>query len=43
VRRFLNRPTAILIRPGSRHRAVGRLKVVNMSIPAFAPADEWFY
>jgi mannose-6-phosphate isomerase-like protein (cupin superfamily) len=36
--------TAILIRPGCRHRAVGRLKVVNIPIPAFDPAnpDEWF-
>jgi mannose-6-phosphate isomerase-like protein (cupin superfamily) len=34
--------TAILIRPGCRHRAVGRLRVVNMPVPAFDPADEWF-
>jgi mannose-6-phosphate isomerase-like protein (cupin superfamily) len=36
--------TAILIRPGCRHRAVGRLKVVNIPVPAFDPAnpDEWF-
>jgi mannose-6-phosphate isomerase-like protein (cupin superfamily) len=36
--------TAILIRPGCRHRAVGGLKVVNIPVPAFDPAnpDEWF-
>ena len=34
--------TAIFIKPGCRHRAVGNLKLVNISIPAFDPADEWF-
>jgi mannose-6-phosphate isomerase-like protein (cupin superfamily) len=34
--------TAILIRPGCRHRAVGKLKIINVPIPAFDPADEWF-
>jgi mannose-6-phosphate isomerase-like protein (cupin superfamily) len=33
---------AILIKPGCRHRAIGRLKVINVAIPAFDPADEWF-
>ena len=33
---------AILIKPGCRHRAVGQLKVINIPIPAFDPADEWF-
>jgi mannose-6-phosphate isomerase-like protein (cupin superfamily) len=33
---------AILIKPGCRHRAIGRLKVLNVPIPAFDPADEWF-
>lgn len=33
---------AILIKPGCRHRAVGQLKVLNVPIPAFDPADEWF-
>lgn len=33
---------AILIKPGCRHRAVGRLKVLNVPVPAFDPADEWF-
>lgn len=34
--------TAVLIRPGCRHRAVGKLRLVNVSVPAFAPEDEWF-
>lgn len=34
--------TAIFIRPGCRHRAVGRLRIVNIPIPAFDPNDEWF-
>jgi mannose-6-phosphate isomerase-like protein (cupin superfamily) len=34
--------TAIFIKPGCRHRAVGKMKIVNVSIPAFDPKDEWF-
>ena len=34
--------TTIQIRPGCRHRAVGKMRIVNISIPAFDPADEWF-
>lgn len=34
--------TAVYIRPGCRHRAIGRLKIVNVPIPPFDPADEWF-
>jgi mannose-6-phosphate isomerase-like protein (cupin superfamily) len=36
--------TAVFIKPGCRHRAVGRLRVVNVPIPAFDPKnkDEWF-
>lgn len=34
--------SAILIKPGCRHRAVGRMKIINIVIPAFDPADEWF-
>lgn len=33
---------AILIKPGCRHRAVGKLRILNTAIPAFDPADEWF-
>jgi mannose-6-phosphate isomerase-like protein (cupin superfamily) len=34
--------TAVLIKPGCRHRAIGRLRILNIPIPAFDPADEWF-
>ena len=34
--------TAIFIRPGCRHRAIGKLRVVNIPVPAFDPTDEWF-
>jgi quercetin dioxygenase-like cupin family protein len=34
--------TAVYIPPGCRHRAVGRLKIINVPVPAFDPADEWF-
>ncbi len=41
--RFALRPlTAVLIKPGCRHRAIGRLRILNVPIPAFDPADEWF-
>jgi len=33
---------AIFIKPGCRHRAVGKMRIVNISIPAFDPQDEWF-
>ncbi len=32
---------AILIPPGVRHRAIGRMKIVNIVIPKFDPADEF--
>lgn len=34
--------SAILIKPGCRHRAVGQLKILNVPVPAFDPQDEWF-
>lgn len=34
--------TAVLIKPGCRHRAVGKLKILNVPIPAFDESDEWF-
>lgn len=34
--------SAILIKPGCRHRAVGNLRVSLTAIPAFDPDDEWF-
>jgi mannose-6-phosphate isomerase-like protein (cupin superfamily) len=33
--------TSILIKPGCRHRAIGKLKIVNIPVPAFDPTDEW--
>jgi quercetin dioxygenase-like cupin family protein len=32
----------IVIPPGVRHRAVGRMTVLNIVIPKFDPQDEWF-
>ena len=34
--------TAIFIKPGCRHRIVGKMRIVNLSIPAFDSEDEWF-
>jgi mannose-6-phosphate isomerase-like protein (cupin superfamily) len=34
--------TTILIKPGCRHRAVGKMKLVNIPIPTFDANDEWF-
>ena len=34
--------TSVMIKPGCRHRAVGQLKILNIAVPAFDPADEWF-
>ena len=34
--------TTVYIKPGCRHRAVGNLRIVNIPVPAFDPADEWF-
>jgi len=34
--------SAIYIKPGCRHRAVGNMRIVNIPVPAFDPADEWF-
>ncbi len=33
---------AIMIKPGCRHRALGKMKILNVPIPAFDPADEFF-
>jgi len=32
----------VLIRPGVRHRAVGRMTVLIVVLPKFDPHDEWF-
>lgn len=34
--------STILIRPGCRHRAIGKMKILNVPIPRFDPEDEWF-
>jgi mannose-6-phosphate isomerase-like protein (cupin superfamily) len=34
--------TAVMIHPGCRHRAIGKLRLLNIAIPAFDPEDEWF-
>jgi mannose-6-phosphate isomerase-like protein (cupin superfamily) len=33
--------TAILIKPFCRHRLIGKMRIVNISVPAFDPKDEW--
>ncbi|MFO0928176.1 MAG: cupin domain-containing protein [Gemmataceae bacterium] len=33
---------AVLIPPGVRHRAVGRMRILNVVIPPFDPTDEHF-
>lgn len=32
----------VVIRPGVRHRAIGRMTVLIVVLPKFDPADEWF-
>jgi mannose-6-phosphate isomerase-like protein (cupin superfamily) len=34
--------TVVLISPGTRHRAVGKLRIVNVVVPAFDESDEHF-
>ncbi len=42
-KRYAVKPmTSILIKPGCRHRAVGKMRIVNIPVPAFDPDDEWF-
>jgi len=33
---------SIMIRPGTRHRALGKMKVLILVLPKFDAADEWF-
>ena len=33
---------AVLIPPGVRHRAMGRMTIRDVEVPPFEPADEWF-
>jgi mannose-6-phosphate isomerase-like protein (cupin superfamily) len=39
---LIQQGSAIMIRPGCRHRAVGKLTMLIVPIPAFDPNDEWF-
>ena len=32
----------IMIRSGTRHRAIGKMKVLIVVFPKFDPSDEWF-
>ncbi|MCA9128859.1 MAG: cupin domain-containing protein [Planctomycetales bacterium] len=32
---------AVVIHPGTRHRAVGKMKVMIVASPKFDPSDEW--
>lgn len=34
--------TAVMIKPGCRHRGVGKLKLLNISVPKYDPQD-FFY
>lgn len=33
---------SIVIPPGVRHRAIGKMKVLIVCLPEFDPSDEWF-
>ncbi len=33
---------AVLIQEFCRHKAIGKLKIANVSFPAYDPEDEWF-
>jgi mannose-6-phosphate isomerase-like protein (cupin superfamily) len=33
---------AVVIHPGTRHRAIGQMKVLIVASPKFDPSDEWF-
>src|SRR5688572_3142609 len=34
--------TSVMIKPGCRHRAIGKLTILNIAVPKFDPADEYF-
>ena len=42
VRHHVRPGSAVLIKPGCRHRAIGELQFINIPIPAFDGEDEWF-
>lgn len=33
---------SVVIPPGTRHRALGKMKVLIIAVPNFDPNDEWF-
>lgn len=33
---------AVVIHPGTRHRALGQMRVLIVASPKFDPSDEWF-
>lgn len=33
--------TSVMIKPGCKHRAVGNLRIINVPMPPFDPADEF--
>jgi len=37
----LNPGVLVLIKPGTRHRAVGKLTIINVVVPPFDPEDEY--
>lgn len=41
VRHPLKPLTAVMIPPGCTHRAVGNLRIINVPMPPFDPADEF--
>ena len=38
----VNPGRSVVIPPGVRHRAVGKMRVLIVVLPDFDPADEWF-
>ncbi|MEM7474374.1 MAG: cupin domain-containing protein [Planctomycetota bacterium] len=38
----LKKQSAVVIHPGTRHRAIGKMKVIIVASPKFDPDDEWF-
>lgn len=38
----LTKHCAVTIHPGTRHRAIGKMKVIVVASPKFDPTDEWF-
>lgn len=34
--------STVMIKPGCRHRAVGKMRIINIPVPPFDPSDEWY-